>query len=332
MKPLIINHKLYGRVKITEPVLIDLVRSKSLQRLKNIEQHGTWQFHKKYKKKNRFTRYQHSIGVMLLLRRFNASLEEQIHGLLHDISHTAFSHVADFTFGSDHMKHDYQDNRIAKAYELQGVNKILKKHRLNKNYILNEKNFPLAEKELPDLCADRIDYTLQDPWGRELVKTDLKKILENLTVFENQFVFKNKSAARDFAELNFKLNQNVWCNPLQVAIYHFSAQALQKALKYKVITKKDFYQDDAYLINKLLGTKNQKVLDDIKKIKNLQVKEVRNKNQADLCRSSKPRIVNPSFVKNGKLVKLTSVDKSYKNRTDKWKAKVKKGFYIKILN
>ena len=332
MKTLVINHKLYGQIKITKPVLIDLIKSPALQRLKNIEQHGTWQFHKNYKKKNRFTRYDHSIGVMLLLKRFGASWEEQIHGLLHDISHTAFSHVADFTFGSDHMKHDYQDNRIAKAYELQGVNKILKKHRVNKNYILNEKNFPLAEKELPDLCADRIDYTLQDPWGKELIKIHPKKILENLTVFKNQFVFKNQSSAKSFAELNFKLNQNVWCNPLQVAIYHFSAKALQNALKYEVITKKDFYQDDDYLINKLLKTDNSKVLDDIKKIKNLEVKEVKNKKQADICRSSKPRIVDPSFIKNGKLIRLTDVDKKYKEKTADWIKKVKKGFYIKILS
>jgi HD superfamily phosphohydrolase len=32
---------------------------------------------------------------MLLVRRLGASLEEQIAALLHDVSHTAFSHVID---------------------------------------------------------------------------------------------------------------------------------------------------------------------------------------------------------------------------------------------
>ena len=127
MKPLIIKHKIYGQVKITEPVLIELIKSPALQRLKKIEQHGTWQLHKDYKQSYYFSRYTHSIGVMLLLRKFNASVEEQLHGLLHDVSHTVFSHVADFLFGDDPSKHDYQDNRLDKAFELQGINKILKK-------------------------------------------------------------------------------------------------------------------------------------------------------------------------------------------------------------
>src|SRR3989344_5458970 len=106
MKPLELNNKLYGRYKITEAVLIDLINSKALQRLKGIHQAGAWNLHYSFKKS--FTRYDHSLGVMLLLRKFGASIEEQIHGLLHDISHTAFSHVADFVFNKQ-TSQTYQD-------------------------------------------------------------------------------------------------------------------------------------------------------------------------------------------------------------------------------
>ena len=327
-----INHPIYGLATIHEPALIALIKSPAMQRLKHIEQHGTWQFHRDYRAKNRFTRYQHSIGVMLLLRKFNASLAEQIHGLLHDISHTAFSHVSDFVFESDPMKHDYQDSKTEKAYELQGVNKILKAHGLKPNYILNEKNFPLAERDLPDLCADRIDYTLQDPWGWELYRTDRKKILADLVVYKKQFVFKTRRAAKQFAELNFQLNKQVWCNPLQVAIYDISAQAIRQALDSQVITKKDLYQTDAFVANKLRRAANPLVRQNFKRLKNLKIESVKSKQQADLCRSSKPRVVDPSFLENNRLVKLTSVDKAYKTKTAKWQAGVKRGFYIKILN
>ena len=128
MKQITINHKIYGKFKIIEPVLIELMKSKALQRLKKIEQHGTWQLHKDWKKSNYFSRYAHSVGVMLLLKKFNASIEEQIHGLLHDVSHTVFSHVADFLFGKNPGQHDYQDSRLKKAFRLQGINNILKKH------------------------------------------------------------------------------------------------------------------------------------------------------------------------------------------------------------
>lgn len=328
MKPLTIKNKLYGQVKITEPVLIELIKSPALQRLKHIEQAGGWQLHKSFSQS--FTRYTHSVGVMLLLRKFGASLEEQIHGLLHDISHTAFSHVADFIFNSQ-ISHTYQDKRIGKAYELQGVSKLLNKHGLNPKYILNEKNFPLAEKALPDLCADRIDYTLQDPTGVDLKKIKPKEILKNLTVRNNEFVFKNKTGAKQFAELNLYLNQKLWCNPLQVALYTILANVLRTSLKKKIITKKDLYKTDEFVIRKIITSRNVVVLKKMQQIKNLAIKQVP-KAKADFCSKSKIRTVNPSFIKNDKLVKLTKVDPSYRNKKLAWEKIAKKGFCIKILN
>ena len=56
------------------------------------------------------TRYEHSVGVMLLVRRFGASLDEQIAALLHDVSHTAFSHVIDYVF-NDHDHQSYHEEK-----------------------------------------------------------------------------------------------------------------------------------------------------------------------------------------------------------------------------
>ncbi len=51
------------------------------------------------------TRYEHSLGVYLLLRRLGAGPREQVAGLLHDVSHTAFSHAVDFVFSSEEQDH-----------------------------------------------------------------------------------------------------------------------------------------------------------------------------------------------------------------------------------
>lgn len=48
--------------------------------------------------------------MYILLNRLGASEEEQVAGLLHDISHTAFSHLIDWVIG-DSSKEDYQDKR-----------------------------------------------------------------------------------------------------------------------------------------------------------------------------------------------------------------------------
>src|SRR5271170_653561 len=86
----------YGTFVVTEPVLLELFDSESLARLKKIHQYGVNYFVKKGSPW--YSRYEHSVGVWALLRRFGASLEEQVAGLLHDLSHTVFSHVGDLVF------------------------------------------------------------------------------------------------------------------------------------------------------------------------------------------------------------------------------------------
>lgn len=52
------------------------------------------------------------MGVMLLIKKLNGSIEEQIAGWIHDISHTAFSHLIDYVFdseGEDHHEHRFEE-------------------------------------------------------------------------------------------------------------------------------------------------------------------------------------------------------------------------------
>ncbi|MDR3150417.1 MAG: HD domain-containing protein [Candidatus Peribacteria bacterium] len=54
------------------------------------------------------SRFLHSVGVFLLLRKFGASLEEQIAGLIHDTSHSVFSHTIDYINENLDRKKDHR--------------------------------------------------------------------------------------------------------------------------------------------------------------------------------------------------------------------------------
>ena len=325
---LTVNSQLYGRIRITEPVLVDLLGSPALERLRHIQQSGAWQFHDQADLK--FSRYTHSVGVMLLLRRFGASIEEQAAGLLHDISHTAFSHVADFVFNS-HLAHDYQDRKLEKAFDLQGVNEILRRHGIDPERISNHDHFLLLERNLPALCADRIDYTLQDPAGWRLSNINQRLLLAGLTVHRNQFVFKNKRAAQRFARLNLTLNKERWCNPLEIALYELLARAIKIALAKKIIYKRDLFTTDKIVTKKLRHSKDREIVTLLRLLKTLHIRVVP-RSRADIFSRSKPRAVDPPFTNNGELVHLTDVDLTYKKVMKKFIAEAKRGVGIKILN
>ncbi|OGO46801.1 MAG: hypothetical protein A2W37_04335 [Chloroflexi bacterium RBG_16_63_12] len=105
------HDRLYGAVEIGESVLIDLMRTVAMERLRGVLQHGITAV---IGITRPTTRFEHSVGVMLLARRLGAPLKEQVAALLHDVSHTAFSHVMDYVFGG-HDSQSYHET-IKEAY------------------------------------------------------------------------------------------------------------------------------------------------------------------------------------------------------------------------
>ena len=153
-----IQDRIYGKFEINEKVLTELIESPAIQRLKGINQFGMPQRFYPYPG---FSRYEHSIGVMLVLRKLKANIEEQVSGLIHDVSHTAFSHLVDWVIG-DREKEDHQDKNLQKIVSLSTIPEILQKHNLDSEKVIEIKNYRLLERPTPYLCADRIDYALRE--------------------------------------------------------------------------------------------------------------------------------------------------------------------------
>src|SRR3989344_9365429 len=154
---MMIEDKIYGVFEIGEPVLIELINSEPIQRLKRVANSGV----SAIVLKNRgVSRYDHSLGVMILLRILGASIEEQVAGLLHDVSHTAFSHVIDHVFRK--KDYDFHEEHQEEILNKGGIKGILKKYGFSLERVIDSKNFGLLEREVPDLCADRIDYFFRD--------------------------------------------------------------------------------------------------------------------------------------------------------------------------
>src|SRR5512136_89386 len=129
---------LYGTVAIHEPVLIELTQTAAMQRLHGILQHGITGL---IGVTRPTTRLEHSLGVMLLVRRLGAPLEEQIAALLHDVSHTAFSHVIDYVFG-DHDSQSYHEDKKAEYMAGTDLPAVLARHGYDWQAFLHEEDYP----------------------------------------------------------------------------------------------------------------------------------------------------------------------------------------------
>jgi HD superfamily phosphohydrolase len=320
------NDSVYGKQEIKEPVILELMKTKAMQRTKGINQYGTYILRTKVP----VTRWDHSIGVFLILRKFNASLEEQIAGLIHDISHTVLSHCLDFYFNS-HTTHEAHEKYHEDIIKKSQIPSILRKHNMDLEFILDMNNFKLLEREMPDLCADRIDYSLRDMITLEqLTKDRSNTIRNNLKIHNKEFIFTNIKSAKILSMKYIKMNEIWWGNPFQTAIFQLTAELIEVGINNNIINEKDFFGIDKQFIDKLTSSKNPEITSKINQLRKFEV--VEDKNNYDYHLKTKPRHIDPKVLINSSTKRLSELDTEFKERLDNYLKKMKEGFYIRVIN
>ncbi len=296
---MVINDSIYGKVTFNEPVLVELIESPSMQRLKRISQFG---LPNRYYHLNSFTRFDHSVGVFLVLRQLGASLEEQVAGLLHDISHTAFSHLIDWVIG-DAEKEDFQDNNHLAFLQKSEIPLILSNAGLDVEQIADHHQYKLLERDTPELCADRLDYAL-----REFPIEISKKLAKNTTVKDNTIVFKSLESAQIFASRYLAQQQTHWGGYEAVSRYTLFADTLQRALDLKLFNRDDFWKDDEWILERLESSKDESIQ---RCLSILKQPSLMSYNTSDAPSAKKFRYVDPLFVNKSELIRLSSVDTEF---------------------
>lgn len=320
---MIIKDNVYGEEKINEDVLIELINSDTLQRLKGVSQQGLPQ---DYYHRIVFSRFDHSVGALILLRRLDANIEEQLAGLLHDISHTAFSHVVDWVLG-DPTKEDYQDNNHLNVIENSEVPRILKKYGFDYKKIADIESFSLLEKHAPSLCVDRFDYTIREL--KDLGEDEtVKMCVDALINLNGQMVFKTKESAEFFANAYLKLQKEHWAGNEARARYYILSNVLKKAIESNLITKEDLMKTDQFIIDILENSGNQEILEELNLLKNgFKIEE----SFEGIELKKKFRYIDPEVLINGYIVNLTESSSDYKNSLEKEKENKDSFVKIKII-
>lgn len=317
---------IYGEFEIDE-VLVELINSNAVQRLKGIHQVGATYL---IDPKLNVTRYEHSIGVMLLIRLLEGSLEEQIAGLLHDISHTAFSHVIDFALNN--KNEDYHEMIYDEVISNSQIPKILKKYGYNYKDILDdETKWTILEKDAPKLCADRIDYTLRDMYRYGYTKkSEIDLFINELYVVNGEIVVKSTDKAKWFLDLYYKEVVDFFMEPINGYSYNKLSKAIKIAMENNELTMEDILKADEEVMNILKNSKDNRILkliDSLNSSVNLRI----NEDKYDIHIKGKVRLIDPSIYINNKVLALSEVDADIKQINENVMNKIKKGVYIEIL-
>ncbi len=321
----VITDPLYGRWEV-EGVLAELLHSRPVQRLKRIHQGGasylvdpTWNV----------TRYEHSVGVMLLLRKLGAGLEEQIMGLLHDVSHTAFSHVADLVF--QHQAEDFHEEIFEEVVLHSEIPAILERHGFEAPRLIR-KQCPLLDRPLPGLSADRIDYTLRDMYSYgKTNRREVDQFLQSLTVHGDVICTTSIESAEWFVQLFYQEVIQFFLDPLNLYGYEMLARAIRLSLEKGVLTRDHLLMDDEAVLARMKECGDEEIVDLLNRI-HPRVRVTDSKTNYQFHRINKLRTIDPDVLtSNGTLIRASQASIRVKSQTEQARKRALAGTYVKVL-
>lgn len=323
---MLIDDRLYGEADV-EPVLSDLIRSEAVQRLKGVHQGGaSFLVHPGWN----ITRFEHSLGVMLLIRQLGGSHEEQIAGLLHDVSHTAFSHVVDDVFNIENE--DYHEQIFATWVSHSAIPEILHTYGFNHEELLDDdRKWTLLERPAPALCVDRIDYTLRDSFAYGFAnKDEIATFLQTgLTVFAGEICCTSIEAAEWFTDLYYKEVIGFFMNPLNLYGLDTVSSVLKQALEMELISVQDVLKTDDELLAVLKqDSRLHSQLDRLTTAK----QHVKQGNPDDFTfhKTLKTRNIDPSVIHQGDKTPASALSENVRRMKERAADKMKKGAFVKV--
>ena len=321
----------YGPMEVEEPVLVELIHSPALQRLKRIHQYGVAYYTTHREEYNRFD---HSLGVFAVLRQKGACLEEQISGLLHDVSHTAFSHVGDWVFGKEYQEEDYQSTILRLYLAVSGVEEILNRFGFTIEQILPKRaEFVMLEQSLPNLSADRIDYNIQGAFFQKfLTREEALELFHDLLFVDGRWLISRKDLAAKLMRFSLFMTEDCWGSALNYVTSRWLADAILQGLKIGQISWNEFhFGTDQDLWRKLCTAEDpliQQCLymlfhpDDYYRIVQ--------PGEASIFIKFRCRGIDPWILHEGKPVRLSSIDPELKEAFQRTKEKAAAGWPVEI--
>ena len=264
------------------------------------------------------TRYEHSIGVALIVWHFTQDKKQTIAGLYHDIATPSFSHVVDYLHG-DYEKQETTEQLTEKFIKnSKEIAQLLERDHISIDEIKDYHLYPIADNDSPRLSADRLEYTLSDG----LVTQDafslesIQKIYQDMTILKNEdgedeIGFKTLNIAEEYVTRASKMWHLFSGNNENNMIMQFWTDILKKMSEESYLKEEDLYQySEAEIVNKIIACPNKKIAKAFEIFQNSEkIGRSEEKIEGKYCISvkTKKRYTNPLVLINGKAKRIDQI-------------------------
>jgi len=223
----------FSKTIVIDEIAYQIIKTPEFQRLLGIKQAGiTGLFTKRS-----YNRFEHSIGVYLLLKHLKLPTEKCIGGLLHDIYHTNFSHTTDELFCGESNNSFHEQNKF-KFFEkcCQNIINILTINFPQYKYTDFLVGELMAITKNKSFGADMVDYFLRDGFYEGVFDENwINAIIEKLYVSKDTIILNDITLSKEFFIKTIYINDNVYMAPFSRGQYKIFVHVLDLALKSSLI-------------------------------------------------------------------------------------------------
>lgn len=214
-----------------------------------------------FKNRMYYSRLDHSVGVALIVWHFTHNKAQTISGLLHDISTPTFSHVSDFRKG-DALTQTVTEGPTAKMIrENADLQALLKEDGLTSAMVEDYHIYPIADNEIPQLSADRLEYMFPSGMALEGSWTlpEIERCYNDLTILKNEdgfeeLGFKTLEIAEDYC-YRFCMTGHILQLNEDKIVLHMLGQIMNMAVSENLLSEEDFMTKNESQIIEILDKK-----------------------------------------------------------------------------
>ncbi len=231
----------------------ELIQTPSVQRLKDIGmncgvEYTNFAF---FQNIMPYSRYEHSIGVSLIVYHFTHDKKQTVAGLLHDIATPVFAHTIDF-YHQDYLKQESTEFDTKTIIEQdQQLVSLLKEYDLTIEEVCNYHLYPLCDNDSSQLSADRLEYTLGNMYSYGFCTLkEIQNIFNDLKVndLQNEIIFKHEEIAYFFTKKMLQCSHIYVMDEDRYAMEYLS-HLIKKAIEKNVVCESDFYLKEKEFID-----------------------------------------------------------------------------------
>lgn len=300
----------------------EIIMSKEMQRLKHVGQNcgrdyisnnlNTFNYN--------YSRLNHSIGVGLIVWNFTKNKTQAIAGLLHDIATPTFSHVIDY-YNNDSETQTSTESKteeiIKKSIE---INNVLRKHDIKIEEVSDYEMYSIADNKMPQLSADRLEYTIYMGTSRGIITMEeAKEIYNDIVIVKNEFgqdemCFQNIELAKKMTKVALD-NGKYMSGDISTITNNYLSDVLKMAVKSNILLPEMFYEKSEEEIVEILdGLRSGKIKENWDRFKSFEKIYTTNeelKGRYTVKATGKKRYINPLIKTdiNGNINRVTYLDK-----------------------